>query len=65
MPRLIALIVIVLSVVFIGWLWIDQTGQTSDGTQPAPRNRPGWMMTAVELHSGQDLQVLAVDAILA
>ncbi|WP_292180967.1 hypothetical protein [Mesorhizobium sp.] len=36
MPRLIALIVIVLSVVFIGWLWVDQTGRTSDGTHPAP-----------------------------
>jgi cytochrome c-type biogenesis protein CcmH/NrfF len=36
MPRLIAWIAIVLAVVFIIWLWFDQTGRTSDGTQPAP-----------------------------
>lgn len=36
MPRLIALGVIVVAVLFIVWLWVDQTGRTSDGTQPAP-----------------------------
>jgi hypothetical protein len=36
MPRLIALGVIVAAVLFIVWLWVDQTGRTSVGTQPAP-----------------------------
>ncbi|MET3582064.1 hypothetical protein [Mesorhizobium sp. M0938] len=36
MPRLISLGVIVVAVLFIVWLWADQTGQTSVETQPAP-----------------------------
>ncbi|WP_292518807.1 hypothetical protein [Mesorhizobium sp.] len=36
MPRIIPWIAIVLAVLFIVWLWFDQTGRTSDGTQPAP-----------------------------
>jgi hypothetical protein len=36
MPRIIAWIAIVLAVLLIVWLWFDQTGRTSDGTQPAP-----------------------------
>ncbi|WP_292398347.1 hypothetical protein [Mesorhizobium sp.] len=36
MPRIIALSVIVLAVLFIVWLWVDQTGRTSVETQPAP-----------------------------
>ncbi|WP_352953596.1 hypothetical protein [Mesorhizobium sp. M1322] len=36
MPRTIPWIVIVLAVLFIGWLLFDQTGRTSDGAQPTP-----------------------------
>ncbi|MGX9575542.1 hypothetical protein [Mesorhizobium sp. f-mel] len=36
MPRIIAWVVIQLAVLFIIWLSFDQTGRTSDGTQPAP-----------------------------